>query len=168
MKQHYTGPIFFIIHSPEENPETKKSNVHTAKIIQVLNLAGQRQIPVLYVHPKSEKLFLDLMANVKNKPKIIHADYDSLNDKAIRKALTSAKVTPTKITILGHYREECIGVGAEIMRVLFPKAELHMLNGKYSLMFTEGSRAMHRSISDHYRVLHAKPSSRLKSVHFAK
>jgi len=168
MNKSYTGPIFFIIHSPEEKPGTQKSAEHESKIAQVLNLAGKRGVPVLYVLPESEKQFQELIKKLKHKPRIIPVDYNLLNAKSIRQALSTAKVIPTKATILGHYREECIAEGAEIIRVLFSHIEIHMLGGKYSLMFTKGSRAMHQSIRDHYKALRAKPSNRLKSTHFAK
>lgn len=146
--KEYSGPIFFIVHGPYRNVISDSSNNVLAtknrkRIIEMLNKAGQRGIPVLYspeittaasMKQDIEGTIENILKFVKYKPRVVELSTNGFSSGELVSVLKKQKITPTQITCAGYLRDHCVLQWAEASRVAFPKARINILNGASSVL----------------------------------
>ncbi|MFA5931532.1 MAG: hypothetical protein WC821_04445 [archaeon] len=151
--KEYSGPIFFIVHGPYRNSiADPKNNILSVKnrkrIIEMLNKAGQRRIPVLYspeittaaaMKQDIEGTVENILKFVKYKPRVIELTTFGFSSEEVSRVLKKQKIMPTQITCAGYLRDHCVLQWAKAAREAFPKAKINILAGASSVLMRQES-----------------------------
>ncbi|MFA6064774.1 MAG: hypothetical protein WCW44_00705 [archaeon] len=175
MSNTYTGPVMYMIHAPKQEApryfsETDKKNwaSNKKKILQGLEKAGIRGIPVVYEMPNEEAHVKALIRELKHPPRIIWAQpWDIYQPDAMKRLLESEKVLPTRIIGYGMYRNICLTIGLESMKRAFPKAEVIMLRGT-STIFRDNSEGQRKRCNEKLKKSGIKSAKKLSFKHFVR
>jgi hypothetical protein len=140
IKTRYIGPVLYIIHAPTESPpeflDAKEKTIWAAnkkRIILALELAGRRNIPVLYNAEQEEKQLKKMVNALKRKPRIVWIKEKDTASPALRTRLKGERILPTQVLGFGMYRNMCVMEHLKQMKRAFPTAEVILLEGHATL-----------------------------------
>jgi len=135
----YCGPMLYVVHAPipkrlqiamhYTKQQQNLALANEAKIIQALNAAGIRKVPVLFEAGEYTKIE-GALAKVKHKPRIILvSQLEGEHPKKMVQLALRERFAPTKVTFLGANRNQCVSAAAGTMKEAFPFAEVTVLEG---------------------------------------
>jgi len=175
--QEYIGPILYIIHAPlpekileyaKENTMPMQMTANKAKILTALNSAGIRGIPVVYAGSTNKEWIKGTIAGIKHMPRIIWVrDFEADKATLLQRRLAREKVVPTKIACMGTLRELCVSCATKAIKRAFPKADVHLIEGNYS-MLRKTNREMRQGIRKDLEAFGIKRVKKLSFKHLVK
>lgn len=169
--RNYSGPVVYIVHGPEPgeiryttNAEqiAKLGEANRAKILETLESAATRNIPVVYEYLLGDQTRnMAFAQRAKRKPEIIWVE----TNQGLKDKLAAGGITPTKFLLIGHYRDKCVREAAQALKKSFPQTGVHLIEGAHT--FYSGNLGRDYDYRAELRGIGVKFSKKLNPKHWA-
>lgn len=168
-KKLYTGSILFLVHPGilyynKETLEYEGLQIKAArkKIESAIRKAALRRIPVVYEifqlvpgqRPvrRGEQKFLSFVDSLKPKPRLVESNFlakktsERERTQTLKKQLLGVGIHPTRVALMGLYRELCVTSAASNLARAFPKAKIHLIGGSSTVSIKSAVRKATRKL----------------------